>query len=207
MKEEGLLLISAPAHKENRIHSGRLVTDESNQRWCSDGFELSCHNGEKVRVIFVLDCCDREVISFAVSTGGYTADMAQSALLEAIEKRFGLPTAQRDLEWLTDNGSCFIAKETLAFSEDVGVKKCFTPVRSPQSNGMAEALVKTLKRDYASVNSLPDAETVKARLGQWIEDYNEYAPHKGLGWLSPRQFKKLATNGNSPGAARVQKAA
>ncbi|EFP9937577.1 hypothetical protein HLQ26_003766, partial [Shigella sonnei] len=30
-----------------------------NQRWCSDGFEFRCDNGEKLRVTFALDCCDR----------------------------------------------------------------------------------------------------------------------------------------------------
>lgn len=35
-----------------------------------------------------------------------------------------------------------------------------TPVRSPQSNRMAEAFVKTFKRDYVSVNSIADAKTV-----------------------------------------------
>jgi hypothetical protein len=32
-------------------------------RWCSDGLELSCDNGEKVRVAFALNCCDRENMS------------------------------------------------------------------------------------------------------------------------------------------------
>jgi putative transposase len=34
------------------------------------------------------------------------------------------------------------------------------PNREPQSNGMAEALVSTIKRDYVRVNPCPDAGTV-----------------------------------------------
>ena len=33
--------------------------------------------------------------------------------------------------------------------EALGLPLCFTPVRSPESNGIAEAFVKTFKRDYA----------------------------------------------------------
>jgi putative transposase len=33
-------------------------------------FEIGCDNGEKVRITFTLDCCDREVISWVVTTGG-----------------------------------------------------------------------------------------------------------------------------------------
>ncbi len=134
--------------------------------------------------------------------------MAQNALLDSIEKRFAAQKATRKLEWLTDNGSCFTAKETLCLAREVGVTNCFTPVRSPESNGMAEAFVKTLKRDYASINVLAEASQVIKMLQEWIEDYNENAPHKGLGWLSPRQFRREKLNsGNFPGAARVGNAA
>lgn len=207
MKKHNLLLTGSQRHLEKRSHTGKIVTESSDQRWCSDGFELVCENGEKVRAIFLLDCCDREVISFTASTGGFTADMAQSVLLEAVEKRFLSDRAPHSVEWLTDNGSCFKAKETLAFGQELGIIKCFTPVRSPESNGMAEAFVKTIKRDYMSINALPNAHQVISKLKEWIEDYNEYAPHKGLGWRSPRQFRIHAINGNFPGAARVTEAA
>jgi hypothetical protein len=38
---------------------------------------------------------------------------------------------------------------------------------------MAEAFVKTFKRDYVYVNKLPDAVTVMEQLPKWFEDYNE----------------------------------
>lgn len=64
----------------------------------------------------------------------------------------------------------------------IGLSPKRTPVRSPQSNGMAEAFVKTIKRDYVAVNGAPDAITVLRNLPGWIEDYNEHAPHKALGY-------------------------
>ena len=36
-----------------------------------DGFEFRCDNGEKLRVTFALDCCDREALHWAVTTGGF----------------------------------------------------------------------------------------------------------------------------------------
>ena len=99
------------------------------------------------------------------------------------------------LEWLTDNGSCYIAKETRTFASSLGFVVCTTPVRSPQSNGMAEAFVKTFKRDYVYLNDLPDAATVMARLPGWIEDYNRSHPHKGLKMKSPWEYRaELASN-------------
>jgi putative transposase len=37
---------------------------------------------------------------------------------------------------------------------------------------MAEAFVKTFKRDYVRVNPIPDARTALLRIDNWMKDYN-----------------------------------
>ena len=64
---------------------------------------------------------------------------------------------------------------------------------SPQSNGMAEAFVRTLKRDYVRVSPVPDAESVLRQLPLWLEHYNELHPHRALGYRSPREFIARST--------------
>ncbi len=49
----------------------------------------------------------------------------------------------------------------------MNLEPCFTPVESPESNGMAEAFVKTFKRDYARVNPIPDASTALMLIDHW----------------------------------------
>ena len=73
MKVHGLLLDRHVGGDERR-HDGRIAVDERNRRWCSDGFEIGCDNGERVRVAFALDCCDREAMSFLATTAGITGD-------------------------------------------------------------------------------------------------------------------------------------
>ena len=63
-----------------------------------------------------------------------------------------------------------------------------TSVKSPESNGVSEPFVKTLKRDYARIQPRPDALTVLQQLPKWIDDYNENHPHSGLRMKSPREF-------------------
>lgn len=111
---------------------------------------------------------------------------------------FGLiNTLPKPIEWLTDNGSCFIAKDTRSLLIDIGMEPCSTPVRSPQSTGMEQAFVKTFKRDYVSVNPLPDAITVIAQLPSWFEHYNTLYPHKTLGYRSPRELLNRQTETRS----------
>ena len=52
-------------------------------------------------------------------------------------------------------------------------------------NGLAEAFVKTFKRDYVDGAELPYAESGLAQRIAWTEDYGTRAPHSGLGMRSP----------------------
>ena len=109
-------------------------------------------------------------------------------MLEAVERRFGTCRAPSVIEMLFDKGSPYIGKETQISARQLRLKPCFTPVQSPQSNGISEAFVKTLKRDYVQMTPLPDAQTVLGLIGSWIEDYNNNHPHSGLKMRSPRKF-------------------
>ncbi len=129
----------------------------------------------------------------AVANAGISGSDERDMLLEAVEKRFGTYCATEVIEVLTDNGSAYMAKDTRIFARQLGLKLCFTPVASPQSNGMSEAFVKTLKRDYVRINPMPDAETVLKLIGDWIEDDNENRPHSGLKWRAAREFIKAKT--------------
>ena len=153
--------------------------------------ELSCDNGERVRVAFALDCCDREIMSCVATTKGIDAGLVGDFMMQAVEKRFGSNgKPSKTIEWLTDNGSCYTAAETRSFAKELGLKPVTTPLTSPQSNGMAESFVKTLKRDYAKLANRPDSKTVMAQLKDWFDDYNSYHPHSALGYLPPSLFRE-----------------
>ena len=53
---------------------------------------------------------------------------------------------------------------------------------------MAEAFVKTFKRDYIRVAALPHADIALALIENWMEDYNTVHPHSRLGYRSPREY-------------------
>ncbi len=189
LRSYGMLLEQCSGDRPGRVHDGKIVVMRSNLRWCSDAFEIACWNREIVRVGFTLDAHDREAISWIGVTGcGISGSDVRDMMLEAVEKRFGAERAPHAVEWLSDNGSPYTAKETRRFAGQLNLEPCFTPVRSPESNGVAEAFVKTFKRDYVRVNPLPDAQTVLRCLDDWFEDYNENHPHSRLGMRSPREF-------------------
>ncbi len=165
-----------------------MATIRSNIRWCSDTLGFTCWNGEIVRVAFALDCHDREAIGWTATTADISGETIRDMMVSCVEKRFAAITAPHRIQWLSDNGSIFAAYKTIDIALALNLEPCFTPVESPESNGMAEAFVKTFKRDYIRVNPIPDAATALAQINAWMEDYNTVHPHSRPGYRSPREY-------------------
>src|SRR5262249_40092294 len=74
-------------------------------------------------VAFALDCCAREAMSFLATTSGVSGEDVRDLMLAAVEHRFGpvnrLPVT---IEWLSDNGSCYLAGKTRSFACDIGLE-------------------------------------------------------------------------------------
>ena len=93
--------------------------------------------------------------------------MIRDMMIECVERRFGGSRAPHKVQWLTDNGSIFAAYKTMDIALALNLEPCFTPVESPESNGMAEAFVKTLKRDYVRVTLRCRSRTRLKSIAGW----------------------------------------
>ena len=116
MKVHGLLLDRHAGGTERR-HDGRIAVDERNRRWCSDGFEIGCDNGERVRVAFALDCCDREAMSFLATTSGVSGEDVRDLMLAAVEHRFGPVNRRRRRTYGGCTSTCEIEKVAVISDE------------------------------------------------------------------------------------------
>ena len=184
-------LLFKKSKKRRNLKTGKVITGFSDQRWCSDIFEIKCWNGEKVYVVFALDCHDRECLAYIAEPRALLARDIQDLMLLSLERRFERFEAPWEIEWLSDRGAVYRAFETISLGRRLGLKSCFTAAYSPESNGMAEAFVKTIKRDYVYVNDCYSAKQTIQLLKGWIKDYNTLAPHSGLGMMSPADYRKL----------------
>ena len=82
---------------------------------------------------------------------GYSGDDIRDLMLKSVEPRFKDQLPSSPVQWLSDNGSAYIAEQTLLFALQIGLQPVTTPVRSPQSNGMAESFMKTVKCDHVRI--------------------------------------------------------
>jgi putative transposase len=188
MKEEGLLITRHRTRGSSRTHTGQIAVQEPNTRWASDITSIKCWNGEKLRVAFLMDCCDRSIIAWRAGKHMQAVDI-ELMLQEALHSRFGeiLPPLGQ-LQFLHDNGPEFIEKNLKKSLKNWNIDDCNTPTYSPQSNGMCEALNGTFKRDYVYESCLDSAQIVLDQIDKWVEEYNTFAPHSALNMKTPNEF-------------------
>ena len=117
MQAQNLLLARHHAERSDRTHNGKVVTMRSNLRWCSDGFEFTCWNGDIIRGAFIIDSHDREIMAWhAVANAGIGGSDVRDMMLAAVEARFGGYRAPHQVEMLSDNGAPCIARDTHIFA-------------------------------------------------------------------------------------------
>ncbi len=190
MDLNGWTLPRATRRRTGRAHRGLIQRDVSNERWCSDVLEIACWNGELVQLGFVLDCHDREALATVAAPRDLVATDIQQLMQQAVAGRFGAgERPDAPIQWLSDNGSIYTALDTLITAERLHLVPITTPAASPESNGMSEAFVNTLRRDYIVGADLATTALVLEQIPAWIADYNAVAPHSALGYQSPQQYR------------------
>lgn len=162
-----------PGRRRNgRAHTGRIMRGSSNERWCSDTLQIPCWNGDLVELGFILDCHDREAIAHVAVPRKYRASDVQELLEAAVIARLGTSRSGERVRFLSDNGSIYTALDTVCTAERLGLSPVTTPAYSPQSNGMSEAFVNTLRRDYIAGADLGTAAAVLDQVPTWIADWS-----------------------------------
>ena len=129
-------------------------------------------------------------MAYVATTQGIKGENVRDLMVASVKYRFGqVNRLPRTIEWLSDNGSGYIASETKAFARDDRIGAAHDARHKPAIQGMAEAFVRTIKRDYARVNPLPDAQTVIEKpASSGSTHYNAIHPHSALRYRSPREF-------------------
>lgn len=198
MKEEGLLICRNRRRGSSRPHTGTIAVEQPNTRWASDITSIKCWNGQKIRLAFVMDCCDRSILAWSAGAHMQACDI-ELMVQKALFKRFGeaLPP-EGQLQLLHDNGPEYIEKGLRKQLEKWNIVDCNTPTYSPQSNGMCEALNGTFKRDYVYEHCLDNPQVVIDQIQGWVDEYNGFAPHSALKMKTPNEYFNLKKQKYSP---------
>ena len=180
----------------NRHREGKVAVAVPNKRWASDITGIKAWNGQKGRFAVVIDCGDRQILGYRWAHH-ITGEDIRAIVTDALRKRFGtgIPPKKGDIEFLSDNGPEYRKRRLRSYLGQAGFTVCNTPIRSPESNGIAEAFFKSFKRDYVYQNTCETFFEIGGKIPLWIEDYNTRAPHSALGMLTPVKFYEKWVSG------------
>lgn len=86
---------------------------------------------------------------------------------------------------LSDNGNGYRSFAWRDACAELGIQRRYTRPRRPQTNGKAEALVKTLLREWAYRFAYPTSAHRAQALPGYLRWYNRHRPHGSLGGRPP----------------------
>jgi transposase InsO family protein len=88
-------------------------------------------------------------------------------------------------EVMSDNGSCYIARDFAAACTQLQINHIRTRPRRPQTNGKAERFIQTLQREWAYAAVYETSRHRAQALAPWVRFYNQRRPHGALGHQPP----------------------
>jgi transposase InsO family protein len=86
---------------------------------------------------------------------------------------------------LSDNARNYHGHDWQRICDELGIRRRYTRPYSPWTNGKAEALIKTMLREWAYRHTYPTSSHRARALSGWIRWYNNHRPHGSLGALPP----------------------
>jgi transposase InsO family protein len=156
-----------------------------NHKWYGDGTEIPTGEG-KLHLASVLDMASRRVLGFALSEH-HDAQLAYGALAMAVAVRGGQVPG---VILHTDQGSEYTAGLVRQACVRLGVRQSMGRPGSALDNAVIESWHSTLEFELRSVEHFAAKAAARARVSEWIEDYNTRRRHSALGMMSPAGYEQ-----------------
>lgn len=112
-------------------------------------------------------------------------------ILTGLFERHGRPRLIR-----SDNGREFIAASLKAWLEVQGVGQVFIEKGSPQQNAYVERFNGSMRDEKLNGELFRSVLEARVVLTEWVQEYNERRPHRGLQMQTPQQFYESVREGS-----------
>lgn len=169
-----------------RIRGGavRLHTPtQANQVWAYDFIHDRCANGQKLKLLTVIDEWTRECLAIEVQ-GRSTADRVIDVLRRFIEQ-YGAPCFLR-----SDTGPEFIAQAVKGWLAGSGMQTAYIEPGKPWQNGTNERFNGKLRDECLNMEWFRHRTEARIITPQWRQQYNEVRPHSSLDYRTPMQQRQ-----------------
>ena len=161
-----------------------LVPDRANQRWSLDFVSDAFEDGQRFRVLCVVDDCTREALATVVDRSLSGARMTRE--LDTLIRRRGQPDMI-----VSDNGTEMTSHAVLRWCQDIGVRWHYIAPGKPMQNAFVESFNGRLRDECLNEHIFSSLAEARKIIENWRIDYNTQRPHTSLGGLAPAVYANL----------------
>lgn len=178
--------LSLPKRRpRRRVHSmslRSLSATTANQVWAYDFVHDSCANGQKLKLLTVVDEWTRECL--AIEVGARINSARVKEVLSRLMSWHGRPTYLR-----SDNGPEFVATRVKEWLKTSGVQTTFIEPGKPWQNGTNESFNGKLRDECLNMEWFRNRAEARVLIEGWRRHYNEERPHSSLDYQTPAQVR------------------
>jgi putative transposase len=186
-RKEGLSLPRRRPRKRVRTKSLRpLAPKQAGKVWAYDFVFDSCANGQKLKMLTIVDEYTRECLG--VEVDGRINSPRVVEVLEKLMSEHGRPQYLR-----SDNGPEFVASRVKEWLKRSGVETAYIEGGKPWQNGLNESFNGKLRDECLNLEWFRNRAEAKIVIEQWRKHYNDKRPHSSLGYKTPAQFRAEQT--------------
>ena len=165
-----------------RVKHALYHPEKINEVWSIDFMSDSLWDGKKVRLLNVVDDCNREVLWIESDTSLPTQRVIR--VLEALKEVRGLPQMIR-----VDNGPEFISHKLDVWCKENNISLVFIQPGKPTQNAIVERCNGNIRKELLNPNIFRSIVEMREKAEEYKFDYNHHRPHSSLNYKTPIEMK------------------
>jgi len=191
MRENNLLSPHRVPQRPPYEHRGRIVTDEPNVMWGTDGAKVFTTDDGWGWIFACLEHWNAEVMGWHVTKRG-DRFAACEPVAQGIMSEFGSVEAgaARGISLRIDHGSQYLSDHFQKQIRAWGMAPSFAFLEQPQTNGVVERFFRTLKEQVIYGRVFKNLEEVRQAVSEFVELYNRQWLIEKNGYLSPQDARR-----------------
>lgn len=164
-----------------KLREDRTPATLPNECWAMDFMADQLFNGQKIRVLTIVDVVSKLSPAIGVDHSYRGCDVVQT--LDLAAKEHGYPKCIR-----VDNGPEFISKDLDLWAYMHGVTLDFSRPGKPTDNAFGEAFNSRVRQECLNAFWFLSLADARCKIEAWRVDYNTVRLHSALGHRPPAEY-------------------
>ena len=190
MRENRLLSPNRAFQGEDKLHDGRITTNQPNEMWGTGGTKVMVVEEGLVWIFAAIEHWNAEVVGWHVTKNGDRFNALEPVHM-GIKKHYGQVVAgiAAGLAVRHDHGCQCTSGHFKKELELWGVRQSLGYVREPETDGVAERFFKTLKQQVITDRIYQTMEDLRKAVATFVGHYNREWRLEKLRWRSPDEAR------------------